>query len=106
MIQKSYHYIIQTYIRLGGKYLRSADELPNDTIHNYYKHIGMKVKMQRELKGYTQLQLSQALGHKSVGLVSQAELYLKKQHFNLEHLYKIAYILDCDISDLTSSKPN
>jgi hypothetical protein len=38
--------------------------------------------------------------HKSVGLVSQAEIYLKKQHFNLEHLYKIAYILECNLEVL------
>jgi transcriptional regulator with XRE-family HTH domain len=53
--------------------------------------------MTRLEKGLTQLQLSQALGHKSVGLVSQSELYLKKQHFNIKHLYQIAYILDVDI---------
>jgi len=80
--------------------LRNADELPLETIDNFYKQIGMNVKKQRELKGYTQLQLSQALGHKSVGLVSQAEIYLKKQHFNLEHIYKLAYILECKLSDL------
>jgi len=79
--------------------LRNADELPVEDIENFYKQVGINVKKQRELKGYTQLQLSQALGHKSVGLVSQAELYLKKQHFNLEHLYKIAYILECDLSN-------
>jgi len=80
--------------------LKNADELPSEAIDNFYKQIGINVKKQRELKGYTQLQLSQALGHKSVGLVSQAELYLKKQHFNLEHLYKIAFILECDIAEL------
>ncbi len=83
--------------------MKNADELPSEAIDNFYKQIGMNVKKYRELKGYTQLQLSQALGHKSVGLVSQAELYLKKQHFNLEHLYKIAYILECSITDLISS---
>jgi len=80
--------------------VKNADELPSEAIDNFYKQIGMNVKKYRELKSYTQLQLSQALGHKSVGLVSQAELYLKKQHFNLEHLYKIAYILECDITEL------
>ena len=80
--------------------MKNADELPSEAIDDFYKQIGMNVKKYRELKGYTQLQLSQALGHKSVGLVSQAELYLKKQHFNLEHLYKIAYILECDITEL------
>ena len=80
--------------------MKNADELPSEAIDDFYKQIGMNVKKYRELKGYTQLQLSQALGHKSVGLVSQAELYLKKQHFNLEHLYKIAYILECNITEL------
>ena len=80
--------------------MKNADELPSEAIDDFYKQIGMNVKKYRELKGYTQLQLSQALGHKSVGLVSQAELYLKKQHFNLKHLYKIAYILECDITEL------
>ena len=80
--------------------MKNADELPSEAIDNFYIQIGINVKKHRELKGYTQLQLSQALGHKSVGLVSQAELYLKKQHFNLEHLYKIAYILECNITEL------
>jgi len=79
--------------------LRYSEELPVEAIENFYKLVGSNVKKHRELKNYTQLELSQALGHKSVGLVSQAELYLKKQHFNLEHLYKIAYILECNITD-------
>ncbi|MBP7783663.1 MAG: helix-turn-helix transcriptional regulator [Aliarcobacter sp.] len=61
--------------------------------------IGSNVKKIRNERGLTQLQLSQALGHKSVGLVSQSELYLKKQHFNLKHLYQLAYILDCNVED-------
>ena len=80
--------------------MRNADELPFETIDNFYKQIGYNVKKQRELKGLTQLELAHALGHKSVGLVSQAEIYLKKQHFNIVHLYKIAYILECDLCDL------
>lgn len=79
--------------------MRYSEELPVEAIENFYKLVGSNVKKHRELKNYTQLELSQALGHKSVGLVSQAELYLKKQHFNLEHLYKIAYILECNITD-------
>jgi transcriptional regulator with XRE-family HTH domain len=83
--------------------LKSIDELPLDTIDKFYIQIGVNVKNYRVKKGYTQLQLALALNHKSVGLVSQAELYLKKQHFNLEHLYKIAYILECDILELIPS---
>lgn len=85
---------------MDGIYLKNADELPLETIDNFYRQIGINVKKCRLEKGYTQLQLAQALGHKSVGLVSQAELYLNKQHFNLEHLYKISYVLECRMSDL------
>ncbi len=80
--------------------MKNTEELPTDAIDNFYKQIGINVKNERIKCGYSQLQLSQALNHKSVGLVSQAELYLKKQHFNLEHLYKIAYVLECNLADL------
>ena len=80
--------------------MRNIDELPLDAIDEFYIQIGANVKKYRVEKGYTQLELALALNHKSVGLVSQAELYLKKQHFNIEHLYKIAYILECDIHNL------
>ena len=80
--------------------MRTVEDISETAIDDFYMQIGFNVKKQREAKGLTQLQLSQALGFKSVGLVSQSELYLKKQHFNLKHLYHIAYILECDIQDL------
>jgi len=84
--------------------LKTVDELPEATIDSFYKQIGLNVKNQRMKKGMTQLQLAHSLNHKSVGLVSQAELYLKKQHFNLEHLLKIAFVLECTIEDLIEIK--
>ena len=80
--------------------MKNSEELAADAIDNFHKQIGINVKNQRMQKGYSQLQLSLALNHKSVGLVSQAELYLKKKNFNLEHLYKIAYVLECEVADL------
>lgn len=79
--------------------MKSIEDLNISHIDDFYKKIGSNVKKKRMEKGLTQLQLSQALGHKSVGLVSQSELYIKKQHFNIKHLYQIAYILECDISE-------
>ena len=73
-------------------------DIDKSKIDDFYKLIGSNVKKIRNQRGLTQLQLSQALGHKSVGLVSQSELYLKKQHFNIKHLYQIAYILDVPIT--------
>ena len=79
--------------------MRTIEDIEENQIDDFYKLIGSNVKKMRNKKGLSQLQLSQALGHKSVGLVSQSELYLKKQHFNIKHLYQIAYILECEVSD-------
>ena len=80
--------------------MKNSSELSSSAIENYYKKIGQNVKKYREKKNYSQLQLAYAIGHKAVGLISQAELYHRKQHFNLEHLYKIAYVLECSVEDL------
>ena len=69
-------------------------------ILSLYKIIGSNVKKYRNEKGLTQLQLSQSMGYKSISLVSAAELASDSKHFNLEHLYKIAKILDINMADL------
>ena len=79
--------------------MRTIEDIDENQIDDFYKLIGSNVKIMRNKKVLSQLQLSQALGHKSVGLVSQSELYLKKQHFNIKHLYQIAFILECEVSD-------
>ncbi|MGJ0303115.1 helix-turn-helix domain-containing protein [Aliarcobacter cryaerophilus] len=78
--------------------MKTVEDIEDSKIDDFYKLIGSNVKKIRNKRGISQLQLSQALGHKSVGLVSQSELYLKKQHFNIKHLYLIAYILDVPIT--------
>jgi len=77
----------------------NIENLDENIVNEFYINIGKNVKRLREEKGLTQLQLSQALGFKSVGLVSQSELYLKKQHFNLKHLYLISLVLECDMNE-------
>lgn len=72
----------------------------DDEISLMYKLIGGNVKKYRELKGMSQLQLSNAMGYSSVSLVSAAELYNDGKHFNLEHLYKISKILDVAMCEL------
>lgn len=79
------------------------NKIPDDVnVDEFYRNIGSNVKRLREKKGLTQLQLSEAMGFKSVGLVSQAELYINKQHFNLKHLHLISIVLECDIKDFFS----
>jgi len=84
--------------------LKTVEDISENQIDDFYKLIGINVKIIRKEKGLTQLELSQSMGHKSVGLVSQSELYLKKQHFNMKHLYQIAYILEVDICEFFKSK--
>lgn len=69
-------------------------------IDDFYIEIGKKVKKFREENNITQLELSYAMGYKSVSLVSSAELYSNKKHFNLEHLYKISKILNIPLNKL------
>jgi len=64
-----------------------------------YKKIGQNVKRIRKEKGVTQLALALAIGHKAVGTVSMAELCIKNKHFNIEHLYKIAEVLEVDVCE-------
>lgn len=80
---------------MDTKYLEFSEE----QIVNFYKLVGSNVKRIRIARGMSQLDLALALGLKSVGLVSVAELYHNKRHFNLEHLYKIAAVLECDICE-------
>jgi transcriptional regulator with XRE-family HTH domain len=74
-------------------------EISQTDIDTLYRTIGMNVMRIRKEKGLTQLDLALAIGLKSVGLISVAELYHNKKHFNLEHLYKIAAVLDVTITD-------
>lgn len=74
-------------------------EFSEDEVVDFYRRIGKNVKRLRNEKGFTQMELGLALGHTGVGTISVAEVYHNKKHFNLEHLYKIAKILDCDICE-------
>ena len=53
----------------------------------------------RKKKGLSQLDISLAIGYKSVSLVSGAESGYKNIHFNIEHLYRISKALSVDISE-------
>lgn len=77
----------------------SYEAIDEILIKKSYKKIGENVKRLRESKGYSQLSLAQSIGHKSVSVVSCAEICHKNYHFNIEHLIKIASVLDVKICD-------
>ncbi len=69
------------------------------TMIEIYKQIGFNVKKIRKSKKVSQLALSLAIGHKAVGTISMAELCINNKHFNIEHLVKIADVLEVDVCD-------
>ena len=73
--------------------------MQNITPEELYKIIGQNVAKYRKEKGLSQLDLSLAMGYKSVSVVSGAEIYYNGKHFNLEHLLKISQILNIEISE-------
>ena len=73
--------------------------MKNLTPDELYKIIGQNVAKYRKEKGLSQLDLSLAMGYKSVSVVSGAEIYYNGKHFNLEHLLKISQILNIEVSE-------
>lgn len=69
------------------------------TIEELYQYVGKNVANYRKEKEMSQLDLSLAMGYKSVSVVSSGEVCYKGKHFNLEQLHKISQILEKDICD-------
>ena len=68
-------------------------------INNFHKIIGQNVKRIRKEKEISQLDLAHRIGHKSVSIISCGEINHKNNHFNIEHLLKIAYVLEVDVCE-------
>jgi putative transcriptional regulator len=74
-------------------------EISEEEIELFHRFIGQKVKQLRQKQGLSQLQLALAMGFSSVSSIAKAEIGVENKHFNLEHLYKIAKILEIDLCD-------
>ena len=75
----------------------NTDSLQQE-VSDLHKRIGAKVQELRMAKGLTQWTLADAIGHSSTTIISQAEIGSKK-HFNIEQLYKISKVLECNMTD-------
>lgn len=75
-------------------------EFSDNEVEEFHLHVGKKVKVLREAKGLSQLELALAIGHRSSALVGKAELGTYKKHFNIEHLYKISKVLNVSLCEL------
>lgn len=72
------------------------EELNNktDEIHNI---VSANVIKYRKLKNYSQLKLALDIGLTGNAFIARAEKRVNNAHFNIEHIAKIATILQVDI---------
>ncbi|MCT7471025.1 XRE family transcriptional regulator [Aliarcobacter cryaerophilus] len=78
---------------------RNIEDFTEEQLEKFYKKIGSNVARLRKKHKLSQLKLSLLIGHKSTSLLSGAEIYYKKQHFSLEHLAIISYVLKEDLNE-------
>lgn len=58
------------------------------------------VKAEGKKRKVSQLKLAQILGHKSPNYVAKIETRKHDVHYNLEHLYKIAFEFEIEVKNL------
>ena len=80
--------------------MKDNTSITDEKVLQIYKIIGGNVKRIRKKKNISQIQLALAIGHKAVGTISMVELCINNKHFNIEHLVKIADVLEVNLSDL------
>ncbi|MGX3010047.1 helix-turn-helix domain-containing protein [Helicobacter sp. 23-1044] len=77
----------------------TKEPLSDKAIAEFHRAVANRVAILRKERGLSQLDLSLAIGYKSVSLVAGAEAGYKNIHFNLEQLYRIASALDVDMAE-------
>jgi transcriptional regulator with XRE-family HTH domain len=77
--------------------LKNIEDLPKSFTREVYRKIGENVARIRKERGLSQLKLSLLIGHSSISIISCGEICINNAHFNIEHLIKIAYVLEVDI---------
>ncbi len=79
--------------------MKSLSLIKNEDIEDFYKIVSKNIKRIRMEKNKPQLDLVLEMGLKSTAFYSRCENFKDNHHFNLEHLYKIAIVLNVDIKD-------
>lgn len=70
-----------------------------EELHKFYETISKNVLRLRKEKNKPQLDLVLEMGLKSTSFYSKCENLKDNHHFNMEHIYKIAIILNVDICE-------
>ena len=79
-------------------------DFTDEEVSLFYNNVMENVRSIRKEKSISQLDLAYAIGHKTVSTIGKIESGLENKHYNLEHLYKIAKVLEVDICELLKSK--
>ena len=72
-------------------------EVDEEEFDDLFKNITNNVKKYRKEKGFTQEQLSLAIGHSSASMLSKIEAGLENKHFNIRQLYLISKVLNVSL---------
>ncbi|MCT7587728.1 helix-turn-helix domain-containing protein [Aliarcobacter butzleri] len=78
--------------------MKAFANLSNEEIEEIYKTISNNVKRIRREKGFTQTDVALSMGFTTATFFTNAENFNNK-HFNLEHIIRIANILEVDICE-------
>jgi transcriptional regulator with XRE-family HTH domain len=74
-------------------------EFSHEEISVFHRLIAKNIQRIRKEKKITQLDLALTIGHKSVSTIAKIEAGLENKHYNIEHLYKIAAVLEINICE-------
>ncbi len=74
-------------------------EIPDELIEENHKKISNNIKRIRIKKSFTQEYIALSMGFTTATFYTNSENLKDNKHFNLEHLLKIAYILEVNICE-------
>lgn len=79
--------------------MKNLSLVKDEDINNFYKIVSENVKRIRTEKNKPQLDLVLEMGLKSTAFYSRCENFKDNHHFNMEHIFKIALILNVNINE-------
>ena len=79
--------------------MKNLSLVKDEDINNFYRIVSENVKRIRIEKNKPQLDLVLEMGLKSTAFYSRCENFKDNHHFNMEHLFRIAIILNVDINE-------
>ena len=79
---------------------KNLSDISANEIQVFYQRVSKNIRQKREAAQMSQLDLALHIGIKSAAFYSNCENLRYGKHFNLEHVYKIAKVLDVDACEL------